>query len=331
MHGDIMENKKILIVFTGGTISMSSDLQTSKFVISSNESDLIQKIRKRFQNIELITMVYSMKPSPSITSVDMLEIGKLIQTKIDNEEIDGCVITHGTDTLEETAFFLDVFLSTSIPIVLTGSMRNFSELGYDGFSNLLSAILVSASPYSYGRGTLVVLNDEINAAVEVTKTHTVSLGTFKSMEFGPLGIVDEQEVIYYRDSSYHRQNLSPELLTSEVEIVKVYSGSSGHLIDYLISQPTIKGIVLEAMGRGNIPPAMVPSVLRAINKGIKVVLTSRCPMGRVRDSYGYEGGGHHLKQVGVLFAGDLLSVKARIKLMLAVNCATVNVEDYFEH
>lgn len=324
-----MNNKKIMIVFTGGTISMSSDVETSKSVISGNETDLITKIGKRFQNIELLSYVYTMKASPAITSNDMFQIAQLIKEKIISENIDGCVITHGTDTLEETAYFLDLYLNTSIPVVITGSMRNFSELGYDGFSNLLSAILVAASDDSKDRGTLVVLYDEINAAVEVTKTHTVSLGTFKSMEFGPLGIVDEQEVIYYRDSSYHRTFLSPDKLDAKVEIVKVYSGYNGHIIDYLVNQTDTKGIILEAMGRGNVPPMMVPSIINAIHKGVKVVLTSRCPMGRVRDSYGYEGGGHHLKQIGVLFAGDLSSVKARIKLMLAINTGEP-VEQYFD-
>lgn len=324
-----MENKKILIIFTGGTISMSNDAATSKSVIKGNKTNLIAKIRKRFQNIDLTTINYSMKPSPSMTPNDMFDIGLIIKEKISKGLIDGCVITHGTDTLEETAFFLDLFLDTDKPVVLTGSMRNYSELGYDGFSNLLSAILVAANNQSKNRGTLVVLNDEINAAVEVVKTHTVSLGTFKSLEFGPLGIVDEQSVTYYRSSSYKRLHLTPNKLMHEVEILKVYSGSSAHMLDYLLTRPEVKGIVLEAMGRGNIPPTMLDGVKNAIEKGVTVILTSRCPLGRVRDSYGYEGGGYHLKQLGVLFAGDLPSVKARLKLMLALSCHHINIKDYF--
>lgn len=322
--------KKILIVFTGGTISMTNDDQTSKSVISNNESDLMSKISKRFHNFTLVPHLYSMKPSPSITPDDMLEIGKLIDRYLVDDEYTGAVVTHGTDTLEETAYFLDLYVKTKKPVVITGSMRNFSELGYDGFSNLLSAILVASHPNSFNRGCLVVLNDEINSALEVTKTHTLSLDTFKSMEFGPLGIVDEQDVIYYRDSAKKKYHLIPSQLTGRVEIVKVVTGQTGDIIDYFVNSNQVQGIVLESFGRGNVPPMMVNSIKNALSSGIKVVVTSRCPKGRVRDTYGYEGGGYHLKQLGVLFAGDLSSQKARIKLLLALSQSDSNIEKYFE-
>ncbi len=322
--------KKILIVFTGGTISMTNDDQTSKSVISNNESDLIAKIRKRFHNFTLVPHLYSMKPSPSITPTDMLLIGQLIDQYLLDEDFVGAVVTHGTDTLEETAYFLDLFMKTKKPVVVTGSMRNFSELGYDGFSNLLSGILVASNPSSFNRGCLVVLNDEINSAIEVTKTHTLSLDTFKSLEFGPLGIVDEQDVTYYRDTAKRKSHLTTDQLTANVEIIKVVTGQNGDILDFLVDSKRIQGVILEAFGRGNVPPMMVPSIKRALDQGIKVVITSRCPKGRVRDTYGYDGGGYHLKQLGVLFAGDLSSQKARIKLMLALSVPEVKIEKYFE-
>lgn len=321
---------KILIVFTGGTISMATDDLTSKSVIQGNERDLISKISKRFQDLELFPYVFSMKPSPSVTPSDMFSLGQLIDEKLSLPDFIGCVVTHGTDTLEETAYFLDVYLKTKKPVVITGSMRNFSELGYDGFSNLLSAILVSSSNASYNRGVLVCLNDEINAASEVTKTHTLALDTFKSMEFGSLGIVDEENVIYYRDSIKRKSNLTPAKLTCNVEVIKVLTGQDSSLLFYYISTNKVQGIVLEAFGRGNVPPTMIEGIKAAIEKGIKIVLTSRCPKGRVRDTYGYDGGGFHLKQLGVIFAGDLSSQKARLKLMLALSLEGSNVEQYFE-
>jgi L-asparaginase len=330
MNSELMTMKKILIVFTGGTISMTNDDQTSKSVISNNESDLISKISKRFHNFSLVPYLYSMKPSPSITPNDMLLIGQLIDTHLSDDEFVGAVVTHGTDTLEETAYFLDLFVQTKKPVVVTGSMRNFSELGYDGFSNLLSGILVASNPSSFNRGCLVVLNDEINSAIEVTKTHTLALDTFKSLEFGPLGIVDEQDVTYYRDSAKKKYHLTPSELTANVEIVKVVTGQNGDLIDFFTDSKKVQGIILEAFGRGNVPPTMVPAIKRAMDSGIKVVITSRCPKGRVRDTYGYEGGGYHLKQMGVLFAGDLSSQKARLKLMLALSQSNPKVEKYFE-
>ncbi len=312
-----MKNKTILIVFTGGTISMEKHKETSKAIIKDNQSELLKSISSELKGIDLLAMQFSLKPSPSITPDDMLEIAKIVKKHILNPEIDGVVITHGTDTLEETAYFLDLYLETKKPVVLTGSMRNFSELGFDGLSNLVSSILVAANDESHHMGVLVMLNDEINAAAEVTKTHTLSLDTFKSMEFGPLGIVDQDNVLYYRQPHYSKLTLAPNHVVSQIEIVKAYTGSSSLLLNLLIDHG-VKGIIIESLGRGNVPPQMVPGIVRALEQNIPVVLTSRCPKGRVLDSYGYEGGGHHLKQLGVIFTQNLSSHKARIRLMLAL-------------
>lgn len=320
--------KRILIIFTGGTISMSFDGDSNKSVINDNHGELLNKIKSRFSDdASFDSYVFSMVPSPSFTPSDMFKLGQLVDYKLESEGYDGVVITHGTDTLEETAFFLDVFLQTKKPVVLTGSMRNFDELGYDGFSNLLSAILVALSGQSYNRGVLVCLNDEINAANEVQKSHTVALDTFKSLEFGPIGLVDEKTVIYYRLSGYKSVKVHPSSLNKRVEIVKVTAGSNSSLIDYYINEH-VDGLIIEGLGRGNVPILMVDGIKRAIALGIKVVITSRCPMGRVRDTYAYEGGGFHLKRLGVLSGGDLTSEKARLKLMLILS-ANLDPENYF--
>ncbi|MDI6452011.1 asparaginase [Peloplasma aerotolerans] len=312
-----MKNKTILIIFTGGTISMAKNIETSKTILKDNKDELLQSISSELSDISLLSIQFSLKPSPAITPEDMFTLAKLTKEQLNNPEIDGIVITHGTDTLEETAYFLDLYLDITKPVVFTGSMRNFSELGFDGLSNLLSSILVAASPESTKRGVVVMMNDEINSAAEVTKSHTLALDTFKSMEFGPIGIVEQENVLYYRQTHYPRVLLSPKYIIPEIEIVKVYSGSSSLILNLLIDSH-VKGIVLEALGRGNVPPQMIPGITRAIEKGIPVLITSRCPKGRVLDSYGYEGGGHHLKQLGVIFTNNLSSQKARIKLMLAL-------------
>lgn len=312
-----MNKKTILIIFTGGTISMAKHKETSKAIISDNHSELLQNIASELKNIELLSHQFSLKPSPSITPNDMLELAKLTKSYLNDPKIDGIVITHGTDTLEESAFFLDLYLETSKPVVFTGSMRNYSELGFDGLSNLVSSILVAAHPESKQMGVLVVMNDEINAAAEVTKTHTLSLDTFKSLEFGPIGIVEQDNVLYYRQTHYPHLHIAPDTIQNHVEIIKVYSGASSVLLNLLIDHG-LKGLVLEALGRGNVPPQMLDGVKRAISLNIPVLITSRCPKGRVLDSYGYEGGGHHLKQLGVIFTENLSSHKARIRLMLAL-------------
>lgn len=327
----MMNKTKILVIFTGGTISMQTDISTSKTIMGQSTTNLKDILEDAFRAIEFKFIEHSLMPSPYITEHDMFKLAKLTDQMIATENYQGVVITHGTDTIEETAIFLDLYLDTQVPVVLTGSMRNLSELGYDGLSNLVSAVLVASYPGSKNRGVLLVMNDEINSALEVTKTHTVALDTFKSLEFGPLGIVDQHDVLYYREYIKTKQKIKITKLTKKVEIVKVYAGATDNMLNHLIDMK-VDGIVLESLGRGNIPPTMVPGVIRAIKNEIPILLTSRCPKGRVLDTYAYEGGGDHLRRLGVLFAGNLNSQKARIKLMLALDKVD-NLEqlsEYFE-
>ncbi len=296
---------------------MQRQPQNNKANIVDNGNSLIDDIRNELSQIEIRTYQYSLKPSPSMSPDDMHDLAKLTQKYLDNPEIDGVVITHGTDTLEESAYFLDLFLLHKKPVVFTGSMRSYSDLGFDGLSNLLSSILVAAHQDSIGKGVLVCLNDEINTAREVTKSHTLALDTFKSLEFGPIGIVETDNVIYTREPSHRATALRPDAIESKVSLIKVCAGMSSHLLNLLIDSG-VKGFVIEALGRGNVPPQMVPGIKRAIENNIPVLLTSRCPIGRVLDNYGYEGGGHHLQSLGVIFTKSLNGQKARIQLMLAL-------------
>jgi L-asparaginase len=187
-------------------------------------------------------------------------------------------------------------------------------LGYDGSSNLSAAICTVLSPLSIGKGVLVVMNNEVNAASEVTKTNTLSLDTFKSPEFGPLGIVDNDEVIYYRNI-ISRQVIDSEIIEDKVGLIKCVPGMNSDIFDFYIEK-NYKGLVIEALGRGNVPPAMVSGIEKSIKLGIPVVLVSRCNTGRVLYTYGYHGGGKHLRDLGVIFGGNLPGQKARIKLMV---------------
>jgi L-asparaginase len=312
-----MNKKTIIVIFTGGTISMERDQNTNMNQIIDNQNDLIKDISKEIKNVILETRLFSLKPSPSITPSDMFELAKLTNSLLEDPRIDGVVITHGTDTLEETAYFLDLYLASSKPVVFTGSMRSFSELGFDGLSNLVSSILVASNDQSRDKGVLVCLNDEVNTASEVTKSHTLSLDTFKSLEFGPIGIVEQENVIYTRKAPDFRKIIKPEEIEKDVEIVKISAGTSSLILNFLVKSG-IKGIVIEALGRGNVPPQMVQGIKNAIDHNIPVVLTSRCPKGRVLDNYGYIGGGHQLKEIGVIFTNNLNSQKARIRLMLSL-------------
>lgn len=308
--------KTVYVIFTGGTISMERSSKEGVNIANGPEK-VLDLINSQSNDFKIESIELFMKSSPSITLDDMKTIGDHVTKVLEREDIAGVVITHGTDTLEETAYFLDLYINSPKPIVLTGSMRNISELGYDGPSNLASAILVAQSKYALKKGVLLVMNGEINSAREVTKTHTVALDTFKSLEFGPLGVVDSDNVIFYRDIHFKGDYIHPQELQKMVEIVKAYSGASSNIINYLVNSD-VKGIIIEGLGRGNVPPTMLDGIINAINHNIPVILTSRCVKGRVLDTYGYPGGGHNLKELGVIFGENLNSQKARIKLVLAL-------------
>ena len=254
---------KVVLIFTGGTIAMKIDKELHGAIPSLSPNDIVSTLTGIDEFDNLIVHEFSSKPSPAITPIDMSEIADKVQEYLDMDEVSGVVVVHGTDVLEETAFFLNAVIKSVKPVVLTGSMKNASELGYDVLTNLVSSIKVCMSFYSIGKGTLVVMNDTINSATEVTKTHTMSLDTFKSVEFGPLGIIDQGEVIYYRDVTHHEVYDFNNEINDDTYLLKIYAGMDGHFIDYLISRKA-KGIVLETLGRGNVPPMMLDSIDKAI-------------------------------------------------------------------
>jgi L-asparaginase len=309
--------KKVGAIFTGGTISMKVDKRLSAAIPAMSSEEIMSMVTNIDQIAEIEIVPFARIPGPHMTPELMLELSKVVQSTIQREDISGVIITHGTDSLEETAYFLDLNIQCDKPIVVVGSMRNASELGYDGPSNLSSAICTAVADSSKNKGVLVVLNNEVNAASEVTKTHTMSLDTFKSFAFGPLGIVDNNKVIYYRDKAPTSHILTDSII-SNVVLIKTCAGMDDGYIKYCLSQ-NVKGIVIEAMGRGNVPPEMMPGIREAISYNIPVIIVSRCPMGRVLDSYGYDGGGKMIRNAGAIFAGDLNGQKARIKLMLALS------------
>ncbi len=307
---------KVAIVMTGGTITMKIfDPEQGAFPMQ-DASDIIEVLNDRLGFQNLVTHKYSMIPSPSMTLERMKDLKDFIDPILADPEISGIVITHGTDALEETAFYLDLVHTSEKPVIVTGAMKNASEIGYDGFTNLVSAIYTAQNPTSQNKGVLVVMNYEIHAAWEVTKTHTLNLDTFKSLSFGPLGIIDGEHVIYYRlrnrwSFQFHNAFQSP------VPIITTYAGIEPDMIKQFANKP-IKGIIIEAMGRGNVPPQLVKPIERLIDKDIPVIVVSRVPNGRVFDTYGYPGGGKDLIKKGAIFGTDLTGLKARILLMVAL-------------
>lgn len=321
--------KKVAVIFNGGTISMKVDERIKAAVPSLTGEEIMSMVTGIEEFAQIESYSFSSKPSPHITIENMLEISKLIKSLVVRDDIDGVVLTHGTDTLEETAYFLDLTIGTEKAIVVTGAMRSSSELGYDGPFNLATSICTAASEEAKGRGVLVCFNGELNSATEVTKTNSMALNAFRTPNFGPIGIVDNNKVFFYRRTKKHKV-YEVDNINLDVALIKCAAGMDSDFIEYAIEKD-YKGIVIEALGRGNVPPAMMKGIKEALSKGIPVVVVSRCFEGRVHESYGYEGGGKMLKDIGVFFEESMPGQKARIKLIVALSCkGAINITESFK-
>ena len=322
--------KRIIIVFTGGTIAMTNDKITGASVPSMNGADIL-KVTPGLESIaEIGFLDFSMIPGPHMTPDKMLELSKVINQKLTVENFDGAVVTHGTDSLEETAFLVDLTYNGNKPIVFVGAMKSSSELGWDGPVNLIAAVYAAASDEAYNRGVMVVMNNEVHSAAQVTKTNTHTLDTFKSKDFGPIGFIDNDKAFFYY-SYTKRQYFDIEEVDDNVDLIKCGCGMDDRLLRFCVDSGT-HGIIIEGMGRGNIPPFMVSGIEYAISKNIPIILVSRCLMGRVFDTYGYKGAGKELTNMGVILGDNLPGQKARIKLMVALGKSKTHeaLKDIFE-
>lgn len=307
--------KKILVLHTGGTIAMKADADTGG-VMPDQTNPLLDAVVTVEPSVELLVEDILNVPSPHMTPHHMLLLSQRIQQAV-HSDIEGVVITHGTDTLEETAFFLDTTIGDLLPIVLTGAMRSSNETGSDGLYNFENAIRVAACSEAQGKGVLVVMNDEIHTARYVTKTHTTNVATFRTPTLGPIGIVTKQHILFMQQLTPIRR-LNTASADGQIPIVKAYAGMQEELLEVLATA-TIDGLVIEALGAGNLPPQTLPSLERILARGIPVVLVSRCFNGLAEPVYSYEGGGKQLEQLGVLFCQGINSQKARLKLLIALN------------
>jgi L-asparaginase len=315
-YGGNMMKKKILIIHTGGTISMSEDANTGA-VNPGENNPLVTKTNELTNLADIIVEEPFNFPSPHITVNEMLVLKNLIEGHFRNHQIEGVVITHGTDTLEETAYFLDITISINIPIVVTGAMRSSNEIGSDGLYNLIESIRVASSEEAIGKGVLVVLNDEIHTAKNVTKTHTSNVSTFQSPQYGPIGIITKRGIVFHHTPT-KRECYNIHTVTKKVALLKAYAGMDSTLL-YAINDLGYDGVIVEALGQGNLPPATVEGIKQLVNRKIPVVLVSRCFNGIAQDIYGYEGGGKRLKELGVIFSNGLNGQKARLKLLVALS------------
>lgn len=326
-----MNAQKIAVITTGGTIAMRYDPVRKGLCPAVTGPELIEAIPELTETAPVEVIEFSNIPSPHMTPRLMFDLAHTVDRIAGRDDIAGIVITHGTDTLEETAYMLDLVVKTTKPVCLTAAMRSPAESSPDGPKNILCAVKTAACPKAVGTGVLVVMNEEIHAALEVTKTHSANPKTFASPSWGPIGYIDTDRVIIRR-KSLMLQKIQPADIVEDVYLIKVVAGLDDFFFRCLVEKQA-KGIVVEGLGRGNVNPDVKAGIKLARDNNIPVVLATRVHAGRVLDTYGYDGGVSSLKKYGIIMAGEITGQKARLKLIAALGI-TNNVDElakYFDN
>ena len=310
---------RVAVIATGGTISNRTGARLTA-------DELIQGLPGVERYAQVRAEQFSNTASSALTLDQWLQLARRIQEIFSSDrDLAGVVVTSGTDTLEELAYFLHLTIKDERPVVIVGSMRNPSTVGYEGAANLLEGIRVAADPASRRKGALVVLNDEINAAREVTKTDALRLQTFQSRPYGVLGVVDSDRVVYYREpvrrGSYDTEfDLRRIATLPRVDVLLVYQGAPGDLIRAAVDNGA-RGLVIATAGAGAISGTQDEGIRYAVDKRIPVVTTTRTGSGRIAQlrRRSYASGETADPSVSYRIAGeDLMPVKARVLLMVAL-------------
>ena len=305
----------VALIATGGTIAMKIDPVKKAPVPAISGEDLLATVPDVAKYAKVEVNNVSNVPSDYMDPARWVQLTKVVQDTLARPDVAGVIVSHGTDTLEETAWWLDLTVQSDKPVVLIGAQRNASEPDFDGPHNLLGAVRIAVDPQARAKGVMLAMNSQINAARDVTKTHTSSVETFKSGDFGFIGVVDPDRVTFVR-TPLRRQFIALRTATMpEVEIVSMYGGADGKLLRSAVDNGA-RGIVVQALGWGNMNIPMFSAVKYALSKNVPVVITTRVPNGRVLPNYGFEGGGKTLADAGAVMADDLSPAKARILLML---------------
>lgn len=307
---------KVVIVATGGTIASKVDPATGDVVPALSGDELLEAVPQLGDVARLESVEFSDIDSSKITPELWLGLAKTVQEQVARPDVQGVVVTHGTDTMAETAWFLDLTVDTDKPVVLVGAQHNASDPFPDGPENILHAVRQAAAPNTAGLGVTLTMNQYINAARNVRKTHTDNPMTFKSGEKGYLGYVYDNEVVVFRKPARRLHFPIPESLP-RVVLFTMYAGAEGDMIRHAVDNGA-KGVVVAALGIGNVNGPVFEALKYAMEQGAAVVIGSRCENGRTYPVYGGPGGGRELQRLGAIFTNDLQPVKARILLMLAL-------------
>ncbi|MCF0253933.1 MAG: asparaginase [Duodenibacillus sp.] len=312
-----MQRKKVVVFTTGGTIAMKYDPAVDGLVPAVSGEDLAAAVPGLAALCDVEVREFCNIASCDMKPHVMFELSGRVEAALAEPDVDGVVVTHGTDTVEETSYMCDLLHRSDKPVVFTAAMRGASDTSPDGPANIYCAVKTAASDAARGKGVLVVLNEVIHAAALVRKTHAANPATFESPWWGPLGYCDADRVIFRRTPA-DRLVFDCPALTARVDILPALSGQGPEYVDFAVSQGC-RGIVIEGYGRGNTPPGLAPGIRRAAEAGVAVVITTRALAGRPYQAYAYPGSVLRSREMGAVKGGEHAACKLRILLMVALS------------
>ncbi len=310
----------VAIITTGGTIAERIDPKTGGVVPALSGQDIVAAVPglKAIANIAI--MEFSNIDSSQMTPRIWARLSKAADAVLAGDDVIGAVITHGTDTMAEAAYFLDVTLKSDKPVVFTGALDDASSRELDGPANLYNAVVQVLSDNARGWGVTVTLNRYVNSARDARKSNTTNVQAFTSGEKGYLGYIYGNTVRRINDRLYRWKLALPKVVPDtlpKVPFISMYSGSDGGLIRHAVDNGA-QGLLVEGVGSGNVNAQMFKAIKYALAKDIPVVVSSRVYYGSVEPIYGDVGGGKTLQEAGCILAGDLIGTKARLLLMLGI-------------
>lgn len=318
--------KNIYLLTTGGTIA-SVENEEGRFASGQLPGEELVKKLNIPPHITLRVESILQKPSFHITLQDLVAIKNRLHELLEDENVDGIVITHGTDTLEESAYFLDLTVPTKKPIVITGSQRAPSDEASDALTNLRHAIIAAGEDDLINAGVVVVFNERIYTAKYVKKEHAANVQGFTSFGFGYIGVVDNDRVFIYQKPLKQETYPFNDQKIPTVDIINGYLDADAKFLRCAIAHQ-VDGIILDGAGRGQVPPTYMEAVEEAIKNNIKIVLTTSSEEGFTHTTYEYEGSAYDLYRKGVVLGGDLHSKKARMKLIVLLSSGYDVIENF---
>ncbi|ELY38973.1 asparaginase [Natronorubrum tibetense] len=306
----------VVVFSTGGTIASTS--ATGGATPSKRGAELVEAVPEPESHAEIEVEEVAQIPSYDMGFETMAELTAAVR-RVAADGADGVVVTHGTDTIEESAYFLDLVLDGEIPVAFTGAQRRPDEVSPDGPANLLAAVR-AVTHERFDDGVYVVTNDEIHAARDVTKTHTSALETFDSPSTAPVATVTRSEIRIVREPRSYSATFDVGEVTSDIAIVPSGAGVGRRPVERAL-EGGVDGLVVDGTGLGNTTSALGDAIADAVADDTPVVVTSRCQAGTTAPVYGGDGGGSTLRSHGAIHGDDLPAHKARIKLAVVCSVA----------